>query len=149
MLSRKQLMNTLVRNLCLLNNYFLRQLPHEIQARFDPEQLATAFSFLEENEERVNVEPWLSAPTGYSRQAPSNVSATDVDDSEDDIDAKMTDADRASHMRRFQCLERWATHSMACGKFFGSGQDLLAALEEGIPEYKKRKPTASGEFYHH
>lgn len=72
------------RNLLLMNNYFLRQLPVEYQARIDPKVFLSAFS-ADIDGNRVHAEDWLYAPTGYTRTVPEGVE-----------DPSMTDADRHS-----------------------------------------------------
>ena len=72
------------RNLLLINNYFLRQLPIECQARIDPKVFLSAFS-AEINGNRVHAKDWLYAPTGYTRSVPEGLE-----------DPRMMDADRRS-----------------------------------------------------
>lgn len=72
------------RNLLLMNNYFLRQLPVEYQARIDPKVFLSAFS-ADIDGDRVHAKDWLYAPTGYTRTVPEGVD-----------DPSIMDADRRS-----------------------------------------------------
>jgi hypothetical protein len=60
------------RNLLLINNYFLRQLPIECRARIDPKVFLSAFS-AEIDGNRVHAKDWLYAPTGYTCSVPEGL----------------------------------------------------------------------------
>lgn len=131
-------MNSFVRNLTLLNAYFIKQLPAELQARMHPNELVPAFSFIGEDGERHRTDAWASAPTGYCRRH---------ENEGEDQDASMTSEDREAHDRRVHCLRKWAEYSTACGRFLGGNEDLLdLALGDGSPSKQRRKPTTAGKF---
>jgi hypothetical protein len=142
MLSPTQLIQNVARHLLFYNAYIIKQLPHALQARIEPTTFLSAFS-INLDGQRISVGPWATAPTGYCRPPPGNSSDRPDNDVEEDrsldIDANMTEADRAAHQLRIDYLSDWATHSANCGKFMGCGQELVEAINEDMPEYKKRK----------
>jgi hypothetical protein len=69
------------RNLLLINNYFLRQLPVKCQARINPKVFLSAFS-AEINGSRVHAKDWLYAPTGYTRTVPKGVEDPSIMDAD-------------------------------------------------------------------
>jgi hypothetical protein len=84
MMETRDLFEYSCRNLLLINNYFLQQLPVECQARIDPKVFLSAFS-AEIDGSRVHAKDWLYALTGYTRTVPEGVE-----------DPSMTDADHHS-----------------------------------------------------
>jgi hypothetical protein len=72
------------RNLLLMNNYFLRQLPVEYQACINPKVFLSAFS-ADIDGDRVHAKNWLYTPTGYTCTIPEGVD-----------DPSIMDADRCS-----------------------------------------------------
>jgi hypothetical protein len=72
------------RNLLLINNYFLQQLPIECRACINPKVFLSAFS-AEIDGNRVHAKDWLYAPTGYTCSVPKGLD-----------DPSMMDADHRS-----------------------------------------------------
>jgi hypothetical protein len=66
MMDNEDLFNYTSRNLLLINNYFLRQLPLGMAPRINPTLFLSAFS-MKVDDTRVTAQDWAFAPTGYTR----------------------------------------------------------------------------------
>ena len=59
-----QLVQNVARHLLSDNSYIVRQFPHSLGVWIDPDVFLSAFSFVGDNGDRVNIGPWKTAPTG-------------------------------------------------------------------------------------
>lgn len=148
LMSTPQLVQNVARHLLSHNSYIIRQFPHSLGVRIDPDVFLSAFSFVDDNGDQVNIGPWKTAPTGYSRPRPSSSTADEntEEETEVDPDAGMTPTDRAMHDTRQQYLTTWAIHSSAMGRFIGRGQELTDELDADMPAYQKRKGGKTGKW---